>query len=128
MAYDPTEKSLIRLEARRFASRCQNNEGLMQRADSLREVSRLATLSMPYKIAGEFEARDAQRRLQLLAEDRAKELIVDQIASIYKVDESSRASVRNRIAEDWGCLTGPLGHLRQWAKTKLAAAAQLESS
>jgi len=126
-ANDPAEKALIRLEMRRFTGRCQNNEALIQRADSLREIARLAAMSLPYKIAGEFEAREAQRRLLLLAEDRAKEVIQDQIATIFKVDASHRLSVQNKVNEDWANLSGPLGHLRNWAKLKLTAAAQIQS-
>lgn len=124
--YDPTQKSLIRMELRRFASRCQSNEGLLQRADSLREVARLATISVPYRISGEHDARDLQRRLQLVAEDRAKELILEQIAAIFKVDANSRSGIRNKVADDWAALTGPLAHLRHWATLKLAAAGQMQ--
>ena len=98
----------------------------MQRADSLREIARLASLSMPYKISAEYEAREALRRMTLVAEDRAKELILEQIAAVFKVDADHRGSAQNKLAEEWSSLTGPLGHLRNWAKLKLTAAAQVQ--
>jgi hypothetical protein len=121
---DPADKALLRMEVRRFVGRCENNEGLVQRADSLRELARQAAMTLPYKIAGEYEARDAQRRLVLLAEDRAKELIGNQIANLYKLDEDHRQGFKGKMIEDWANLTGPLGHLRTWAKAKLNVAEQ----
>ena len=40
---DPTDKNLQRMEARRFAARCEAQVSSVERADTLREVSRLAT-------------------------------------------------------------------------------------
>lgn len=121
---DPAEKALIRLEVRRFASRCDGNQGLLQRADSLREVARLASLSIPFRVADEYEARDALRRLVQTAEDRAKEVITDQIAAMLRAEEGQQRSLKNRMTDDWSNLTGVLGHLRRWAALKLAAADQ----
>ena len=121
---DPAEKALTRLEVRRYVGRCENNEGLVQRADSLRELSRLAAMTIPNKVAGEFEARDAQRRLVMAVEERAKALIGEQIAALLKSEGDRRASQRGKIIEDWANLTGPLGHLRTWAKGKLIQAEQ----
>lgn len=119
---DPAEKAMIRMEVRRFASRCDGNEGLLQRADSLREIARLAALSIPFRVSNEYEARDAHRRLVQAAEERAKELIADQIAAMVRADEGQQRSLKNRMADDWSNLTGVLGHLRRWATLKLAAA------
>jgi hypothetical protein len=127
MASSDSDKAAIRLEVRRFASRCDSNESLLQRADSLREVVRLVGLSIPFRISNEYEARDAHRRLVLSAEERAKELIMDQIAALIRADESQRQSVKNRIADDWSNLTGTLGHLRRWAMAKMAGADRPEA-
>ena len=125
MAYtDPSDKALMRLEVRRYVGRCENNSGMVQRADSLRELARLASTALPLKIANELEARDAQRRLQLTIEDRAKELILEQVAAWVKAGEEHRGGLKSRMLEDWTNLTGPLAHLRQWAKAKLTAAEQ----
>lgn len=121
---DQAEKALLRLEMRRFVGRCENNEGLVQRADSLRELARLASMSVPYRISAENGARDAQRRLVLVAEERAKELIVAQVAAFSRASEDHRGGLRSKIAEDWANLTGALGHLRTWAKSKLTQAEQ----
>ena len=125
MAYsDPADRALIRLEVRRFASRCENNFGLLQRADSLREIVRLASAPVPYRIANEIEARDAERRLLLASEDRAKDLIKGQIGNFTKADADHRVWLRSKMLEEWGNLTGPLAHLRTWAKGRLMLAEQ----
>jgi hypothetical protein len=121
---DPADKALLRLEVRRFVSRCENNEGLLQRADTLRELARLAAMPLPYKIAGEYDARDAQRRMVLLAEDRAREIISEQITAMLRLDDLHRPGYRSKMVEDWANLTGALGHLRSWAKSKLNVAEQ----
>lgn len=125
MAYtNPADRALLRLEVRRYASRCDNNIGLLQRADMLREISRLASLPLPYRIANELEARDIERRLLLAGEDRAKEVIRGQIAAFVRADADHRAGFKSRMVEEWGNLTGPLGYLRSWAKGKLTLAEQ----
>ena len=53
MAYhDPADKAMVRLEVRRYAGRCDNNEALVQRADSLRELSRLAAMDISCAVSG----------------------------------------------------------------------------
>lgn len=125
MAYnDPAERARLRGEVRRFVGLCDSNEGLIQRADTLRVLARLATTAVPDRVANEIDARDAQRRLVMAAEDRAKALIADQIAAFVKAGGVSAIGHKNRMMEDWSNLTGPLGHLRTWASAKLAAAEQ----
>lgn len=121
---DPTEQALIRLELRRFLARCEQQEATIRRADSLREISRLATLSIPYKISGEYEARDAQRRVLQVAEARARELIDQEIGVYVRAEPSYREKQRLRMMDEWQNLTGPLAHLRSWAQAKLAVAEQ----
>lgn len=120
----PADRALMRLEVRRFVNRCENNAGLLQRADSLRELARLASSQVPYKIANEIEARDAERRLLLATEDRAKEVIRNQIGHFLKADADHRVGLKSKMLEEWGNLTGPLAHLRTWAKGKLTLAEQ----
>lgn len=125
MAYNnPADRALLRLEMRRYQTRCENTVGLLQRADSLREVARLGSPAMPYQLANEVEAREAERRLHLAAEDRAKEIVMAQIGAYAKADPDHRGGMRSRMLEEWGTLTGPLTHLRNWAKGKLALADQ----
>jgi hypothetical protein len=121
---DPAEHALIRLELRRFESRCDTQEGLIRRADSLREVARLASVALPYKLANEFEARDHQRRVSLTAEERARELITEQVDLFARSDGEFREKLRLKMRDDWANLTGALGHLRSWANSRLQVAEQ----
>lgn len=121
---DPAEQALIRLELRRFVSRCDAQESLIQRADSLREIARLITISIPYKLSNEFEARDLQRKVVQMAEQRARELIAEQIDTFIRGEPSFRDKMRSKMREDWGNLTGALGHLRTWAQNRLNVAEQ----
>lgn len=121
---DPAEHALIRLELRRFESRCDTQEGLIRRADTLREVARLAHVAVPYRLAGEFEARDHQRRVSLIADERARELIVAQVDLFSRSADDFREKLRLKMRDDWANLTGPLGHLRSWASNRLQVAEQ----
>lgn len=121
---DPAEQALIRLELRRFSSRCDLQEGQIRRADTLREVARLASISVPYKLANEFTARDYQRRVTQTAEERARELITEQVALYIRSDGEFKEKLRGKMREDWANLTGVLAHLRSWANNKLMVADQ----
>lgn len=121
---DPAEQALIRLELRRFASRCDLQESSIQRADTLREVSRLVSLSVPYKLASEFEARDLQRRVFHVAEERARQLIVEQVDVYMRGEPGFREKMHGKLREDWMNLTGQLAHLRTWAHARLNVAEQ----
>ena len=121
---DPAEQALIRLELRRFMTRCDMQEGLIQRADSLREVGRLQNITIPYKLSHEFEARDLQRKVQQLAEQRARELVTEQIDVYLRGEPGFREKMRSQMRDDWANLTGPLGHLRAWAQSRLNVAEQ----
>lgn len=121
---DPVEHAMIRLELRRFASRCDTQEGQIRRADTLREVARLANIAIPYRIAGEMESRDLQRRVAQIADERAREIIQEQIDNYLRAEQDYRAKWKNKMTEDWPNLTGPLAHLRTWAQNKLNTAEQ----
>lgn len=121
---DPTDNALIKLELRRFAGRCDGQEGLIRRADSLREISRLASLTAPFRIAGELETREILRRVSQAAEDRARELIQEQIDGYLRAEPDYRQKFKGKMHDDWANLTGPLAHLRNWAQGKLNMADQ----
>lgn len=121
---DPAEQAMIRMELRRFMARCDMQEGQIRRADSLREVARLTNISIPYKLANEFEARDVQRRVSHAAEERARELITDQVDAFRRAEGDFQQKLRSKMREDWANLTGPLGHLRTWANSRLLVAEQ----
>jgi len=121
---DPAEHAMIRMELRRFIARCDMQEGLLQRADGLREVARLSSIQLPYKLANEIEARDAQRRVAFKAEERARELITGQVDAFRHSEGDFQKKLRGKMREDWANLTGPLAHLRAWANSKLLVAEQ----
>ena len=122
---DPADKNLLRMEGRRFAARCEAQVSSLERADTLREVSRLATsITLPYTIAEDYAARDALRLVQLRAEDRARELIQEQIQNFARAEENLLEKQKRTMLDAWANLTGPLGHLRTWAQSKLTAAEQ----
>ena len=122
---DPADKNLLRMEVRRFTARCDGQIASIERADTLREVSRLATsMPLPYAISSDYSARDALRMVQTRAEDRARELIQEQIQSFIRAEENLREKQKRAMFDSWANLTGPLGTLRTWAQSKLAAAEQ----
>lgn len=118
---DYADRSILRMELRRFAVRCDTQEGLIQRADTLREVFRLTAIPLPSALADDIDARDAKRRVLRKAEERAQEIIVEQIEKYGKAEEDFRENIKTRMLDDWTNLTGPLSHLRPWAKSKLQA-------
>jgi hypothetical protein len=122
---DPADQAILRLESRRFATRCEAQAALIQRADTLRELSRLATILVPYRLAEDFPSRDAQRHVTQAAEERAREIIHDQIDRCLRAEPERREILKSKLAEEWANLTGVLGHLRVWAQGKLAAAQQI---
>jgi hypothetical protein len=121
---DPVEQAVLRLEARRFTSRCEMQSALIQRADALRELSRLATIPLPFRLSDDHACREAQRRLNQVAEDRAREIIHEQIEHVLRAEPDRQESLRSKMVEDWANLTGTLNHLRTWAQGKLLAAQQ----
>jgi hypothetical protein len=125
---DPVDKNLLRMEARRFVSRCEDRVSSIERADSLREVARLAgSITLPYAIIDDDTARDALRLMQTRAEDRARELIQEQIDNFARAEEGQREKHKRAMLDAWTNLTGPLGHLRTWAQNKLTVAEQRDS-
>ena len=121
---DPAEQAVLRLEARRFGSRCDMQSALIQRADSLRELARLAIIPLPFRLGEDYASRDAQRRVSLAAEERAREIIREQIDHYLRAEPERQEHLRSKIADDWANLTGALSHLRTWAQGKLMAAQQ----
>ena len=122
---DPVDKNMLRMEARRFAARSEAQVSSIERADSLREVSRLmTTIMLPYSLTADDVARDSLRLVQTRAEDRARELIQEQLQNLARADENQREKHKRAMLDAWANLTGPLGHLRSWAQSKLLAAEQ----
>ncbi len=122
---DPVDKNLLRMEARRFVNRCEGAISSIERADTLREVARLATsITLPYSLSEDYSARDGVRMIQTRAEDRARELINEQLQAYIRAEENQREKYRRAMVDAWANLTGPLSHLHAWAQSKLVAATQ----
>lgn len=121
MARDPVDRSMIRMEVRRFQNRCEAQEGTIQRADTLREVSRLASVSIPFPLTEETAAIDARAQVRRTAEERARELIDVLLDQLVKSEPLMRDKIRRAIDEEFLQLTGPLNGLRTWAHGRLAA-------
>lgn len=123
---DPVDKNMLRMAARRFAAHCEAQASSIERADTLREVSRLATsIVLPYALTADDGSRDSLRLVQTRAEDRARELIQEQLQNLARAEENQREKQKRAMLDAWANLTGPLGHLRTWAQSKLVAAEQL---
>lgn len=123
--HDPADQARLRLEVRRFVARCETQVSLIERADGLREIARLASLiSVPYLITDNAMALDALRMVQVRAEEKARELITEDIQHFVRGDEHLRGKLKRMMFEAWTNLTGPLSHLRPWAQSKLTAAEQ----
>ena len=122
---DPVDKNMLRMQARRFTARCEAMVSSIERADNLREVSRLATsISLPYSLTADDGSRDSLRLMQTRAEDRARELIQEQLHNLARADENQREKHRRTMLDALANLTGPLGHLRTWAQSRLVAVEQ----
>lgn len=129
MARDPIDKNLLHMEARRFVSRCDAQVFSIERADTLREVARLASfIILPYSLAANDGARDALRLVHVRAESRARELILHQIQNYVRSEPAPREKFKRAMLESWSSLTGPLGHLRTWAQSKLNSAEQQDDA
>lgn len=122
---DPTEQALLRLELRRFSTRCDELHAMIERADSMREIARLANVAIPYRLAGEYAALDQQRRVQHAAEERIRDLVRQMIDSYQRADESEfKLKVAKKFQEEINHLVGPLAPLRAWALNRWALAEQ----
>ncbi len=122
--YDPIDRNLVRLELRRFQTRCEAQEGTIRRADSLHEVARLTSIVLPYLLAEETQALDARRQLRQTAEDRAREIFESLLDRLSKAEPFARDKLRHSINEEVLQLTGSLSALRPWAYTRMGVVEQ----
>jgi hypothetical protein len=51
-------------------------------------------------------------------------LIQEQIQNFARAEDNQRDKQKRAMFDSWSSLTGPLGNLRTWAQSKLAAAEQ----
>lgn len=126
--HDPVDKNMLRMEERRFAIRCDTQISLIERADTLREVSRLASsVNLPYSLISDDVARESLRLLQMRSEARAREIIEEQLQQFARAEEGQREKQKRAMLDSWTNLTGSLGHLRPWAQRKLVTTEQQDS-
>lgn len=124
MPRDPIDRNLLRLESRRFATKCEAQVASIRRADTMREVARLAGIMVPATLYDDYASRDAAREVLTAAEDRVRELVHEQILGWLRAEPIAQDKIKKSLLDSWANLTGPVGHLRPWALAKLAAAEQ----
>lgn len=122
--YDPVDRNLIRLELRRFQTRCEAQQGMIRRADTIHELIRLGSIPLPYMLVEETEALDARRQLKQTAEDRARELFEALLDRFAKAEPIAREKLRRAIDEDVLLFSGSLANLRAWAFHRIASVEQ----
>jgi hypothetical protein len=121
---DPIDRSLRRMEMRRFLTRCEAQEGTIQRADTLHEVARLATIAVPFPLTEDTDAMDARRHVKKIAEERARELFENLLDHLIKAEPFAQEKMLNTIGEEILQFGGGLSALRTWAYARLAAVEQ----
>ena len=125
MLQDPVDKSLMRMEARRFASRCEIQIARIFQTNSLREAVRLANqIQLSYPLSEESVAREALRNMNLQTGDRLEALIRQQLQSYARVEPYLRDKWRRSLMDSWSHLTGSFFHLRAWAHNRLSVIEQ----
>jgi hypothetical protein len=124
MSRDPVDRNMLRMELRRFQTRCDALEGTIRRADSLRQVARLGNVVIPFLLAEETGALDARGQVRHTAEERARELINELLKHFEKVEPYARDKVRYQIEDELLNLVGPLNALRNWAQGRLTMVEQ----
>lgn len=125
MPQDPVDKSLMRMEARRFASRCESQIARILQTNSLREAVRLANqIQLSYPLSEESVAREALRNMNLQTGDRLEALIRQQLQSYARVEPYLRDKWRRSLMDSWSHLTGSFFHLRAWANNRLSVIEQ----
>lgn len=121
---DPVDRNMVRMELRRFQTRCEAQEGAIRRADTLREVARLGSIPLPFQISEETVALDARAQLRRTAEDRARELVEDFLGQLVRAEPYLRDKLRRGIDDELLNLAGPLSGMKSWAYTRVAAVEQ----
>ncbi len=123
--YDPVNRNMLRMELRRFQTRCEATEGTIRRADTIRAVVRLAKIAIPFPLNEEVEAIDARAAVRRVAEIQAREIFETMFDRLSKVEADQRDRLRRIIQEEFLQLTGPLNPMRVWAQGRLNAVEQM---
>ncbi len=123
--HDPVDRSMLRMELRRFQTRCEAQEGTIRRADTLRAVARLGKIAIPFPLSEEQLAIDARAEVRRAAENRARELLEEWFDRLGKAEPQARDKIRRMIEDELLQLTGYLQALRVWAQGRMQSIEQL---
>ncbi len=123
--HDPVDRSMLRMELRRFQTRCEAQEGTIRRADTLRAVARLGKMAIPFPLSEEQLAIDARAEVRRAAENRARELLEEWFDRLGKAEPQARDKIRRMIEDELLQLTGYLQALRVWAQGRMQSIEQL---
>lgn len=121
---DPVDRNMLRMELRRFQSRCEATEGSIRRADTIRAVVRLSKVPIPFPLSEETQALDVRAQVRRTAEEKARELLETMFGLLGKVEPMARDKIRRSIDEEIQQLSGPLSALRVWAQGRLLVVEQ----
>ena len=125
--HDPVERRVLQFAERRYRARCDNDERMLERADSMREVSRIANQALPGDLYNSEAALDIRRHLVRAAEERAHAIIHEQLSAWIKAEPEFREKLRHQLEADWQNLTGVLAPLRISANNRFHAVQQGEA-
>jgi hypothetical protein len=125
--YDPVNRNMLRLELRRFQTRCEAQQGTIRRSDSIRTVARLGKIAIPFALAEEQLALDTREEVRKTAELRARELLEDLFSHYLKVEPHVRPKIKRTIEDEILQLSGFLNPLRVWAQGRLVTVEQTRS-
>ena len=118
MSRDPIDRNMLRMELRRFQTRCEAQEGTIRRADTLRAVARLGKMAIPFPLSEETAAMDARAQVRKTAEERSRELIEDMLRRLEKSEPQMRDKLHRQFEDEVLNLTGFLIPLRNWAESR----------
>jgi hypothetical protein len=121
---DPVDRNLLRMELRRFQTRCEAIEGSIRRADTIRAVVRLAKIAIPFALIEESEALDTRAQVRRTAETKARELLETQFSLLGRAEPMARDKIRRGLDDEIQQLNGPLNPLRIWAQSRLLVVEQ----
>lgn len=122
--FDPVNRSLLRMEVRRFQTRCEAQQGTIRRSDSVRAVARLGKLAIPFPLSEEQLALDAREEVRKSAEMRARELLEELFDRYTKAEAMMRPKLKRGIEDEILQLSGFLNPLRIWAQGRMNAIEQ----
>lgn len=121
---DPADRRLLQFAERRYRARCDSDARMLVRADSMREINRIANQPLPPELFNSEYAIDIRQQLVAVAEERVRDRVHEQLAAWIKAEPEFRDKLRAHFDADWTNLNGALAPMRVWAVTRLQAVQQ----